>query len=88
MGREKKKTGITEPLTVEEFRQLVNKAAVVPNDDRKAYIIHAEINNGKQFCIVWTTNKLHNRQQQQPNLHVDATYKITSYGFPMLVFSF
>lgn len=86
MYREKAKQGYNRAITVEELKVYAQKNSSVPVDKNTAYVIFSNIEGPQKFCIVWTTLKLAEEQQKWKIIHVDATYKILSYGFPMMVY--
>jgi ATP-dependent Zn protease len=78
--REKIKMGVNAPVSVQDLRKYVTD-----NAKNGAFIISGNIIEAEKFCIVWTTRKLTDNQLAAKNIHIDATYKILSSGFPMLV---
>jgi hypothetical protein len=78
--REKIKMGVNAPVSVQDLRKYVTE-----NAENGTFIVSGKILGAEKFCIVWTTQKLVDNQRAAKNIHIDATYKILSSGFPMLV---
>jgi hypothetical protein len=85
VGREKAKSGDSKPMTIHELQQFCTSNADESLDENSAYIIRHSIDSADRFIIVWSSTKLLNLQKQWKIICVDATYKILSYGYPILV---
>jgi hypothetical protein len=85
MGYEKLKSGYNQAISVQELKAYAEKYGQIPIDRNAPFVVHSTIEGGSKFIIIWSSQKLINDQKQWPILHVDATYKILSYGFPVIV---
>uniref|UniRef100_A0A915D8K3 Serpin domain-containing protein n=1 Tax=Ditylenchus dipsaci TaxID=166011 RepID=A0A915D8K3_9BILA len=69
----------------------IRNAAVPEEDENKTFVCgfaSSVISEKIVFCLTWTTVKLRRFQQQSKMIQVDATYKLSWHGFPVLVCGF
>ena len=85
MSYEKLKNGYNKPIRVQELKAYSEQNEQIPIDQNAPFVVHSAIEGPSKFIIIWSTQKLINDQKQWPILNVDATYKILSYGFPVIV---
>jgi hypothetical protein len=82
---EKRKNSINKPLSVEELRQYCVANSEQPADENKPFVAGFKISGPDQVCVVWSTKKLLEKQRNNITFCVDATYKITSINWPIMV---
>lgn len=75
-------------LRVSDLREYVNKKNTLPENINEPYVVGLDttiVDEQERFCVTWTTRRLSEMQKASRMIQVDATYKITWLGFPVLV---
>jgi hypothetical protein len=85
VSRQKAKNGDSLPLTLHELQEFCTLNSAEPADQTTSFIVRFDILSAEQFIIVWSSKKLLQMQKESPVICVDATYKILSFGYPILV---
>jgi hypothetical protein len=84
---QKQKEGLSKPMTVHQLQQYCAKT-VESTDIDKPFVVSSylgeEASQGN-FLIAWSTPRLLNLQRSSSLICLDATYKLTLDGFPILV---
>ena len=82
---EKRKSGINDPMTLEELKIHCEENSSTPIDENVPFIVGYDVSNERKVCVVWSTRKLLRLQHSATNICVDGTYKIMSLNWPILV---
>ena len=72
-------------ISYSELREWCENHAAIPEEDDDVYVLHHEVAETRGVRVIMSTRRLLVNGSKSEVVHVDATYKLTWNGFPVLI---
>ncbi|KAF0295052.1 hypothetical protein FJT64_007364 [Amphibalanus amphitrite] len=81
------KTKVQGPATISylELEEWCSQHSIQPEEDDCAYVVHHDVSPTSGVHVIMSTKRLLANAAQSEVVHLDATYKLTWNGFPVII---